>query len=248
MRAYFCNDSGTGKTLASSIFALLYAELNPNNIIYANYHLNIYNNITNKNVCQYVPYSLLPFSIIENGNAMIILDDFYAIKNSDFYSSILASMSRKLDLELLLTIQYYTDITKRVRNLCQKEIMPEITNIDDKGKLTHNSELILKFYNPKSLKLEKIESIPNVLNLLLNNIKTKNIYTKGNLYNTKEKVEFSIPSEVIEAIAKISNNFHDIEINAYIMYSKNNTTLKRVINEVCKKKGILNKISGKIPK
>lgn len=241
MKAYINNETGSGKTLFSSILALLYSELNPTCKIYANYHINLYDKETNKPKVIYTQFSLLPFSEIEKGNCLIILDDFYAIKNADYYSGILAVLSRKTKMEIILTIQYYTDLTKRVRKLCHFEIQPFISNLDIYENITEKSTLNLKWYRESNETLILDFYMSNIYNLLNygKNFDYTYIPKEMNLYNTNEVVSFGTESKLIKEVAKFSNNFSDVEMNCSII-SKNRTEMKRLINQVCKLKGIEN--------
>lgn len=242
MRAYINNDSGSGKTLFIAILCLLYAELNPTCHIFANFHLNIYNKKTNKKMTTFSKFGLIPYSRIEKGFCLIALDDFYALRNSDFYTSILAILSRRQFIEVYLSIQYYTDITKRVRHLCQFEIVPFLSDIQNDF-LTKESELELRFYNPKSMDLISMTTLYNILDLLENGKDFENVYVKGNLYSTFELVEFDNYTKVIEYISEISENFDDIEVNANIYY-KNERKKDKLINDCCNYKGIVNKLKA----
>ena len=151
MKAYINANTGGGKTCLTVFLARLYNELNPKNNIYANFKLNIENAI-------YSRFMFLPFSIIEKGNCMIIFDDFYALKNIEQYTSILAVLSRKVNVEILLTIQYYTMAKKELRSLCHYEFIPNCSNIVNK-KLTNESSLTFRVVNPISQKLICIKVI-----------------------------------------------------------------------------------------
>lgn len=243
MRAYINNESGSGKTLLASILALLYSELNPNNDIYANFHINLYDVKTDKPKVVYTKFALLPFSRIEKGNCLIILDDFYAIKNANYYSGLLAAISRKTLMEVILTIQYYTDLTKRVRKLCQYELKPELTNLDIFGKITKESRLFIEWYNEATETLMFETEIPNLYNLIFHGKLFKYSYIPENLslYNTNETVEFGTESKLINEIAEFSIDYPDIEMNASIV-CKNRTDMKRLIRDVCRLKGIENRL------
>lgn len=246
MKAYINNETGSGKTMFASILALLYSELNPNNDIYANYHINLYDIETNKLKVIYTRFSLLPFSRIEKGNCLIILDDFYAIKNADYYSGLLATLSRKTQMEILLTIQYYTDLTKRVRKLCHYEIQPTLSHLDIYDKITEKSELFLKWYRESTDTLLFETKISNIYDLLNYGKRFVFTYIPDDLplYDTNETVEFGTESKLITEIAEFSENFPDVEMNASIV-CKNRTDMKRLISQVCKVKGIENKLDFK---
>jgi len=80
-KIYFNMNTGKGKTLIASIIALLFLELHPDFHIFANFHLNIYNKKTNKSMCSFTPYGILPYTELDKGKFLIILDDFINLKN-----------------------------------------------------------------------------------------------------------------------------------------------------------------------
>lgn len=243
MKAYFNNETGSGKTLSATLFALFFAEMNPELKIYSNYHINLFNKETRECINVYTSSCLLPFSEVKKGNCLIIFDDFYAIKNADFYSGMLAVLSRKTQMDILLTIQYYTDIKKRVRELCHYEITPTVSNLDIFGKLTDKSTLNLSFYHPRTLDFLFCTAFYNVKHFLDNIKKFEfyNIFCEYPLYNTDEVPEFLTESKKIDEVAKFSNNFYDIEMNCGII-ERAEGKRNRLIDKVCKKKGVKNKL------
>src|SRR3989304_5534213 len=107
-KIYINSNTGKGKTLILTIFALLYANLNPNNKIISNYHLNIYNNQTNESMCEYTKYSLLPFSKLLKGNYLVLIDDFISVKKYlKNFNSVLATLSRKTNIDVMISLHYY---------------------------------------------------------------------------------------------------------------------------------------------
>lgn len=99
---------GKGKTLWSVIYAMDYAKKYPNNPIYSNFHLDLPNAI-------YTPFLVLPYNKLEK--SLVIGDDFFNVKNLDYFISIIASLSRKADLDIILTCQYYSMIPPILRLL-----------------------------------------------------------------------------------------------------------------------------------
>lgn len=219
MKAYINANTGKGKTCLCVYLARVYNQLNPLNTIYANFKLNIPNSV-------YSRFLFLPFSTIEKGNCMLIFDDFYALKNVEQYTSILAVLSRKVNVEILITIQYYTMVKKELRNLCHYEIIPHLTDIENK-RLTDTSKLILEMYHPITEELLSVRQINNILELI-----------KG-FYDTNEIVKFPSERNITAEIAKFSNDLSDIEFNTSL-YTKNQSTKKRIIKNVCQIKNIKN--------
>ncbi len=97
---------GAGKTLLASIVAYKYRQKYKDNTIYANYHLNLDNFV-------YTPYFFLPISQLEN--AMIIFDDISNLNLIKNLMKLIANVSRKRKLYLILTMQYYTMATRELR-------------------------------------------------------------------------------------------------------------------------------------
>lgn len=219
MKAFINANTGKGKTCLCVYLARLYNYLNPNNRIYANFKLNIPNSV-------YSRFLFLPFSTIEKGNCLLIFDDFYALRNVEQYTSILAVLSRKVNVEILITIQYYTMVKKELRNLCHFEIIPHLTDIQNK-KLTNTSKLIIEMYNPITEQLISIRQINDILKLI------------NGYYDTNEIVKFPSERNIIQEIAQFSNDLSDVEFNTSL-YTKNQATKKRVVKSVCELKNIKN--------
>jgi len=222
MKAYIEGFTGTGKTALSVFFSRLYREYNPLFTIYSNVKLNIEKVI-------YTQFGYLPFSKIKKGNCMILLDDYGNLDNTKNYSTYLSTIARKTNTQIILTIQYYTQITKAIREMCDYRILPSLTNLiydSNKGmyQMTELSDLIYKSYKPISDKLISSKKIPKILEKV------------NGYYDTKELVD--IPNERIikEEIAKYSNDLRDVELNVCI-YTKNNKKQRDIIQEICESKG-----------
>ena len=222
MKAYIEGFTGTGKTALSVFFSRLYREYNPLFPIYSNVKLNIEKVI-------YTQFGYLPFSKIKKGNCMILLDDYGNLDNTKNYSTYLSTIARKTNTQIILTIQYYTQITKAIREMCDYRILPSLTNLiydSNKGmyQMTELSDLIYKSYKPIADKLISSKKIPKILEKV------------NGYYDTKELVD--IPNERIikEEIAKYSNDLRDVELNVCI-YTKNNKKQRDIIQEICENKG-----------
>jgi len=222
MKAYIEGFTGTGKTALSVFFSRLYREYNPLFPIYSNVKLNIEKVI-------YTQFGYLPFSKIKKGNCMILLDDYGNLDNTKNYSTYLSTIARKTNTQIILTIQYYTQITKAIREMCDYRILPSLTNLiydSNKGmyQMTELSDLIYKSYKPTTDKLISSKKILKILEKV------------NGYYDTKELVD--IPNERIikEEIAKYSNDLRDVELNVCI-YTKNNKKQRDIIQEICENKG-----------
>ncbi len=91
------------------ILAKLYSEQNPNNKIYANFTINLPNfNLT--------PYGFIPMS--EFNDCLIILDDIASIMTTlKGFTKLIVNASRKGNVNVILTGQYYTQLDRYVRQL-----------------------------------------------------------------------------------------------------------------------------------
>lgn len=217
MKAFINAPTGHGKTALSVIFALIYRKDNTKNPIYANFQIDVNNFI-------YTQFGFLPFSEIKKGNSLIVLDDFGNLDDTKTYSVYLATICRKTNTQMLLTIQYYTQIPKILRELCDYEIIPYLTNLkynEIKGKyeMTNKTKLIYTSFNPISQDFISMKLINNPLELIKNK------------YDTTELVD--IPNErlIKQEILKFSKNIRDIELNLSI-YTKDKRKYVRMLKEL----------------
>jgi len=188
---------GSGKTLFATLYAVEYARNFPGNAIYANYTLK---NLPN---FHYTPYLFIPFSRLEN--ALIIADDFYALKCVDTLVSVIVNLSRKRFIDLLLTCQYYTMIPPAVRRLSDALVMCQYNKTLD-------------------VLLVRLEKYPNVLQFQVENA-TK---IAREYYDTREVVTFPTDREIVAEIQKNSEDEEDVERNV-MMFTKNKTERKRLL-------------------
>lgn len=185
---------GRGKTLFATLYALEYSKIYPNSKIYANFRLNLPNVI-------FTQFGFLPFSELENSDrALIIFDDFLAIKQQiSGLLQIIANTSRKLNLDIILTCQYYTMIPKSVRTLSQiVEVIykkrSDTLFVAFREEITDEKEISWTlFHVPNAVKIAK------------------------ELYNTKEIVSFASDENLAAEIVKMSKNKEDIEKNIQIL-------------------------------
>jgi len=241
-KLYVNGNTGKGKTLDASVLGLIFLETHINFKIIANYHLNIYDIKTNENLCEYSKFGLLPFSRLELGNYLIIIDDFKAVKNFlQNFGNILAVLSRKENIYVIITLHYYTHLEKETRELFNCEIMPMITHLRynfDKHQieLTDKSSLIMDFLNPSSLDLMRTEKFHNILQFVKGNYSLENVYVKEKLYDTYENVKFTNPTNILQEISKFSKSKKDVYQNVNLI-TKNKSTYKKMVNDVFLLKG-----------
>lgn len=180
---------GGGKTLFSSLYALEWSKIHENGKIYSNYRLNLPN-------ATFTKFGLLPFSELEqNNHTLIILDDFLALKQQ--VSGILqciANMSRKLNIDLILTAQYYTFVPKSIRELGQ---LTEVW-------YSKTSDILYVAFR-KNSENEEWETYK-----IRNAVK---IVKKLDLYDTNEIVAFASEAEIAREIATICKLDSDIKRN-----------------------------------
>lgn len=217
MKVYILGNTGTGKTATAMFLALLYRLLNSINIIYSNCSINIKNFIFSE-------FMFLPMDKIKKGNCMLIFDDYKALTSLNNYASVLAVLSRKTNIEVIFTIQYYTHITKEVRELCQLRIEPYIKGqklLD--GSYEKTASLHLNFY-PSDYENDN----------LIFSIKIENIFTLiDKMYDTNQIPEFLNEYTAIQEIANVSESFKDVYQNVQL-YKKSVRDAKRIRKEVCK--------------
>lgn len=180
---------GGGKTLYSSLYALEWSKIHENGKIYANYRLKLPN-------FTYSRFGLLPFSELEkNEHTLIILDDFLALKQQ--VSGILqciANMSRKLNIDLILTAQYYTFVPKSVRELGQ---LTEVW-------YSKQSDILYVAFR------KNVDNDEWEMYKIRNAVRT---VKKLNLYDTNEIVAFASEAEIAKEIAEICKSVDDIKRN-----------------------------------
>jgi hypothetical protein len=173
---------GSGKTLYMTLFAKEYSKLNPDSKIYSNYNIKLPNVIKSD-------FMFLPIESLRN--CLILADDFYNLKTMSFFIMIIASMSRKLNISLLITAQRFTMVSKTLRELSDYEVNC--------------------FYNSEKDEL-------SIVKIDINN--TSELYILQNavklakpLYDTNETVCLPIPSILEKEILKWSKSKLDLETN-----------------------------------
>lgn len=232
-KLYINSNTGKGKTLVLSLLALLFIDLFPEYTIIANFGLNIFDKKTKKSKCIYSKFGLLPFSELKKGKFLVLIDDFIAVKKDlQNFGSILATLSRKLNILVYISLHYYTHLSLENRMLFNYELIPTLFKIKN-GKLTESSKVNIECYETSSLELHYKFNLFNLLELVKGNYTCNNVFVKGLLYNTYEVVSFSNERLIIQEVAKWSKNLDDIEQNISLI-TKSRTRYKYLLKEVKK--------------
>lgn len=191
---------GRGKTLFATSIAKKYSIEYPENKIYANYKLKLPNFV-------YSPFFFFPLSKIKN--SLIIGDDMKALETLNRFTSIVANTSRKLNLEIILTAQYYTMIPPSIRQIFDYQVIPYYTKKND----------LLKTWGITPEGKIRKRDFPNAVA----NVK--------DLFDTNEVVK--VPTEkIIEyAIMYNSEYLEDLEFNMYL-YTGDKRTRKRMMKDI----------------
>lgn len=178
---------GGGKTLLTVIYAEHYAKMNPDNPIFANFHIALQNFI-------YTPFIMLPFSQLKK--CLIIADDFYALKTAEGLIEVITCYSRKRNIDIILTTQYYSDIKLKLRTLCHNLIEVKYDKIND------------------ILYIANLDKNNHVFKYLVKNA----VSTYGKLYDTEEVVEFPTDRKMEIEILKNSKSIEDLEVNCSMVW------------------------------
>jgi hypothetical protein len=243
-KMYINGNTGRGKTLGASLFALFFLETHPEFKVIANYILNIYSKKTKKSMCEFTKFGLLPFSKLTEGNYLLIIDDFKAVKRYlKNFGSILAIMSRKLNIYCLITLHYYTHLIKENREMFNQEITLEISKlvynpIKHQTELSNDSKLRISFFETNSLELTNTETFSNVLNFVKGNYSLENVYVKGLLYNTYGMVYIPNPDNIMREISDFSNDLESLRDNVNL-FTSNERQYKSIVRKIALEKGFV---------
>lgn len=247
-KIYFNMNTGKGKTLIASIMALLFLELHPDFHIFSNFHLNIWNKKTHKSMTTFTSYAILPYSILEKGKFLVIIDDYINLKQwLKNFTSIIAVLCRKDLIYTYITLHYYTQLIKENREIFNLEALPELTHLSF-NPLTHNLELTDKsflkvlFYDSNTLQLLHKKYFYNILRLIKNDFTFKNVYINpkqlnGLLYNTNEVVNKPNERVILNEVEKWSITLKDIENNIDAI-TTNKKLYKEYVKEIRERKNI----------
>jgi len=206
-------NTGAGKTLWVSLYARRWKKKNPNGIIYCNYHLNLPD-------VHFTPFMVLPFEEIRDCGVkvLIIYDDVSNLDEIKRFAKMLANMSRKLRIEMIMTAQYYTMIPPNIRAIADYKIRTIYNKKTD----------ILKNYT-------KYRDLAGIVRLskfkYYDAVKT---VIAENLYDTNEIVEEALESDKIREIIKLSKNKRDVEKNLFFLFG-NKADRRRLFKIICKK-------------
>jgi len=195
---------GKGKTLLMSLYALEYSKQYKNNMIYANYSLDLKNFI-------YTPYLFLPFSKLQN--CLLLIDDIYALQNLSSFVSVVVNMSRKMDIHILVSAQRRT------------MIIPLIRSLGNMYEVEYDKELdilVVKEYQDSINFEEKDIRFFGIKNA---------VKTVKDIYNTNEIVKFATKTAIKKEILKYSKNKEDLELNVAI-FTKSETKSTKLVKEL----------------
>lgn len=216
---YALGNRGTGKTLFASLFAKEYSRCLPNNKIYANYPLNLSN-------AEFQPYMVLDYTDLDN--CLIILDDIYALKNIEGFMLIIANYSRKGNMIIILTAQYYTMVNKQTRTLSEFEVQ---TLLDKK-----TGKMVIAFIDTYGKPY--FQQFSNAFKIAKGYQKSKE-FPNQELYNTNFKV--GIPTErlIMNTMReKEWKSLDDIELNL-LLYFKDSRKREKNFRILAKENGFL---------
>ncbi len=199
---------GKGKTMFATIYAIEYSKKYPNHKIYANYRLNLENAV-------YSPCMFLPFRRLKN--CLIIFDDIYSSRNLETLIGVIVNLSRKSNIEIIITAQYYTMIPKLIRTLGQNIIVEF-----DKNEKKLNMALEYSLSNDQ--KKYRLYTVNNPIEII------------KDIYDTNEIVDFATPSKIFEEIKKFSENAEDLELNVSL-YTQDKKQILKLTQDLCEEMG-----------
>jgi len=209
-KGYVIANTGKGKTLYASLYALEWSRNHPNGKIYANYHLNLPN-------AYFTPLMFLPFDDLHD--CLIIYDDVSNLDEIKRFSKVCANWSRKTSMELFFTAQFYTMIPKQLRDIADYKV---------KTVYYKSKDLLVVYINYREVGVRKV-----VFHDAVKTVKALN------LYDTKEVVRMATESEVINKIIELSKTKRDIEMYLMV-FTGNKAERKSLLKEIMKKKGLSN--------
>jgi len=211
---------GSGKTAFSVFHSLYFAQLNPNAKIYSNFNYNeglfkffgykIPNFV-------YTPYFVLPISeIIEAETTLIIIDDLKSAEILRYLITMIASMSRKVKLDIIMTAQDYTMFEAVLRRVS-----------------TYSVDLIYNEFNDKLLVKLIINNESKPIEFSIRDMS----YYVFPYYDTKQVVSIITKSRIIKEILRLCKNKKDIDDNIEYIFGSNKTIMTEVKRKIYRKKG-----------
>lgn len=204
---------GGGKTQFLSLYGRYWGFRHPEQPIYANYRLNLPN-------VRFTPYLFLSLKEISKSKAcLILIDDFHAYKNMEQFGVVIANTSRKLSMEILVTVQDFKMVPAMIRRLASFKINPSYSKVSD--------TLFLRY---------KLKNKNIFMPTIIFKKPVKDVIIPEKLYNTNEIVGVPTERRVIPEILKYSQNINDLDDNLYL-YTGNKQERARLFKKVCKIKG-----------
>lgn len=173
---------GGGKTLFATLYALLFSQKRKNSKIFANFRLKLEN-------FRYIPYLFMPFSELENG--LLIVDDIYGATNAKQFITVIVNYSRKINLHIILTAQYYTMIPPLIRTVSNYIVSVKFIQINGVDLLIAQPD------KPNSSKIITLNPIKKV----------------GKIYDTTEIVPIITEKQIRREILNNSPTKDDLELN-----------------------------------
>jgi hypothetical protein len=202
---------GGGKTVLTTILAFYSHLENPEKPIYANYHLHFGENT------HYSPFMFFPTS--EINECMLVIDDMENMDNLERFQSVITNVSRKRNLEIYCTGQYYTQFPRKMRALVEYTVVPSYSKRSDT--LFYHKE----WRDPDGKVLRRGD--------------TNTIYRVSDffeLYDTEEVVAVPLPEDVEREILKYSNTPRELKENCWL-YEGNQRKREKLVKKLMKKKG-----------
>lgn len=221
MPVYYSDDIyGSGKTAFAVYHSLLFNQYNPKAYIYSNIDFNkeLFELLEYKTPnFVYTPYFVLPINEIKHfGTTLIIIDDIKSAEILNYLILMIGSMSRKIKLDIIITAQYYTMITRELRNLSKYKYEVMYSEIDDclYVKLVRIDNTYLETFRIRDLK-----------------------YFIFPFYRTEQVVDIVDKNRIIKEILRICKTKKDIDTNIQYIFGSNKETKKSVKRKIYLKKG-----------
>ena len=161
--------------------------------------------------CNYTPIMFLDFKEIEN--IIVTYDDVKNAESVERYANACANYSRKANMTLIFTAQYDKYIPRNIREILDFEIIPDL----------YGTTLDITIIFPNDFELRPIE------------MRFRNVFKSfGKLYNTNEKVQQVLESDVIKEIIRFSKTARDVEENL-MLWSGDKRERRSMKKMICKK-------------
>lgn len=202
---------GGGKTTFMTFYARLF-EQETRGKIYANYHL--------KNVSNFVynPYLVIPISELEkNENSLILVDDIKTLNiNIEHFLKIIASISRKASVDVVMTGQYYTMFPRELRMLSQYQVDCQIEKVNSYDNINPHSKIIKENNEISVLNVSMLDIQENEFMFQVHNLE-KEVFP---YFDTNEIVATPNERKIINEIIKFSHTLDDLESNLKSFFKK----------------------------